>query len=322
MTVLEERKGSIVAFLAALQARAGAIEHRELEREQAAAPSPSDTEPEPEPATTPEVPVRASAPAAVPTRTRNPDSPPAYPILDVPHPPCACMAGTSDNRPHAAGGPPGPSRCTALRLRDGERCTWTCAPGQRFCRIWHCVGHSTVVMSHRTKEERLELLRKAAARGGGDNARRIRDVKNYVEKLEEMITIIEDHQRLFSCRCEYARILLALYYPCRLIHSCLRSPPLLSSAPAHVSIAPGTHEALLRDLGQRRTIAGLLLGKLSGRTDAGVAENQGQEETWAMEFLAEVKNKDAIERRKAVEDLLTVSDVLRPRARAYPCVKF
>ena len=322
MTVLEERKGSIVAFLAALQARAAAIEHRELEREQAAAPSPSDTEPEPEPATTPEVPVRASAPAAVPTRTRNPDSPPAYPILDVPHPPCACMAGTSDNRPHAAGGPPGPSRCTALRLRDGERCTWTCAPGQRFCRIWHCVGHSTVVMSHRTKEERLELLRKAAARGGGDNARRIRDVKNYVEKLEEMITIIEDHQRLFSCRCEYARILLALYYPCRLIHSCLRSPPLLSSAPAHVSIAPGTHEALLRDLGQRRTIAGLLLGKLSGRTDAGVAENQGQEETWAMEFLAEVKNKDAIERRKAVEDLLTVSDVLRPRARAYPCVKF
>ena len=97
---------------------------------------------------------------------------------------------------------------------------------------------------------------------------------------------------------------------------------MLSLAPAHVSIAPGTHEALLRDLGQRRTIAGLLLGKLSGRTDAGVAENQGQEETWATEFLAEVKNKDAIERRKAVEDLLTVSDVLRPRARAYPCVKF
>ena len=326
MTVLEERKGSIVAFLAALQARAGAIEHRELEREQAAAPSPSDTEPEPEPATTPEVPVRPSAPAAVPTRTRNPDEPPAYPILDVPHPPCACMAGTSDNRPHAtAGGTPSPGRCTALRLRDGERCTWTCAPGQRFCRIWHCVGHSTVVMSHRTKEERLELLRKAAARGEGDNARRFRDVKNYVEKLEEMMTIVEDHQRLFSCRCEYACVLLYYSYLglCRLIpYSCLRSPPLLSPAPAHASIAPGTHEALLRDLGQRRTIAGLLLGKLSGRMDAGVAENQGQEETWATEFLAEVKHKDAIERRKAVEDLLTVSDVLRPRARAYPCVKF
>ena len=324
MAVLEERKGSVVAFLAALQARAGDIERRELEREQAAAaPSPSDTEPEPEPAstTTPEVPVRASAPAAV--ATRNPDSPPAYPILDVPHPPCACMAGTSDNRPHAtAGGTPSPSRCTALRLRDGERCTWTCAPGQRFCRIWHCVGHSTVVMSHRTKEERLELLRKAAARGGGDNARRVRDVKNYVDKLEEMMTIVEDHQRLFSCRCEYARILLPVYYPCRLIpYSCLRSPPLLSPAPAHASIAPGTHEALLRDLGQRRTIAGLLLGKLSGRMDAGVAEKQGQEETWATEFLAEVKNKDAIERRKAVEDLLTVSNVLHPRA-YNPCVRF
>ncbi|KAM5543567.1 hypothetical protein V8D89_002818 [Ganoderma adspersum] len=266
LAVLVERKGSVVAFLAALRARAGDIEReltREREQEQAAAPS-EDPEPEPAPATaTPAAPVPTPAPAAAP----DPDEPPAYPILDVPHPPCACTAGTRDNRPHTAGGPP--SRCTALRLRDRERCTWTCAAGQRFCRIWHCVGHGTVVMSHQAKEEMLELLRKTVGRGEGDDARRVRDVKNYVEMLEEMITIVEDHQRLFSCR------------------------------------SPDTHAALLRDLTQRRTSAGLLLGRLSGRTDVAVAENQGQAETWATEFLAEVKNKDAIERRKTVEDLLT-----------------
>ena len=102
-----------------------------------------------------------------------------------------------------------------------------------------------------------------------------------------------------------------------------RSVSVLISPASAWLIAPENHAALVQDLKQRRTSAGLLLGKLSGRTDAArIAEEQGQAETWATEFLAEVKHKDAIERRKAVEDLLTVSDVLRPRARAYPCVKF
>ncbi len=64
---------------------------------------------------------------------------------------------------------------------------------------------------------------------------------------------------------------------------------------------------LVKELKRRRTSAGLLLGQLSGRTDARIAESRGQAETWATEFLAEVQRKDLIERRKEVEELLTVS---------------
>ncbi|KAM5541664.1 hypothetical protein V8D89_004645 [Ganoderma adspersum] len=236
LAVLEERKGCVEAFLAALQARADDIEH-----DQAVAAEPAAT-------------------------AADPDEPPAYPILEVPHPPCACRAGTSDNRPHAAGGPPG--RCTALRPRDGERCTWTCAAGQRFCLIWHCVGHSTAVISHQLEEEMLEDQRKRVALGKGGEACRVRDVKNYIRKLEEVVTIVEEHQRLFSCR------------------------------------TPDGHSALLTDFKMRRTAAVLLLGELSGRADAKTAEKQGQAEPWATEYLAEVKRKDATERREAAEDLL------------------
>ncbi|PIL23061.1 hypothetical protein GSI_14368 [Ganoderma sinense ZZ0214-1] len=298
--VLEERRGSVEAFLAALQARTDAIE-RELEfklkreKEQAraqefekeAAASPSEN-----PA--PELPVApvptAPNPAPTPAPAPNPSDsePPAYPILDVPHPPCACTADSSDTRPEPRG-PPG--RCTALRVRDGERCTWTCRSGQRFCVI-HCVAHGTVVVSHKVKEgmleaHRMRLVRRAreakrasgtgstgeaeaeGAAGDRDKVQRM-DVKVYIDQLEEMIGVVEEHQRLFSCR------------------------------------SPESHATVLHDLKQRRTSAALLLGRLSGRTDAArTAENQGQAETWAAEFLAEVKHKDALERRKAVEDIVT-----------------
>lgn len=70
--------------------------------------------------------------------------------------------------------------------------------------------------------------------------------------------------------------------------------------------------AILEDLKERRISAGLLLGELSGRKDARIAEIQGQAETWTTEFLAEIQRNDAIERRKEVEDLLTVSHLVRP----------
>ncbi|KAI1784180.1 hypothetical protein LXA43DRAFT_245218 [Ganoderma leucocontextum] len=244
--VLEERKRSVVAFLAALQERADMLE-RELEREQEVAAL-SSNDPEP-------------APVPVP----NVDEPPAYPILDIPHPPCACTADSSDSRPN----PPGPpGRCTALRLRDGQRCTWTSVSGQRFCRI-HCVAHGAVVISHKVKEGMLEAQRMKIVRGEGEKARRVEYVKTYLAQLEDMVGVVEDHQRLFSCR------------------------------------SPESHSALLKSLRKRRTGAGMLLGELSGRMDARIAENQGQAETWATEYLAEMKQKDAIERRKAAEDFLT-----------------
>ena len=70
--------------------------------------------------------------------------------------------------------------------------------------------------------------------------------------------------------------------------------------------------AILEDLKERRISAGLLLGELSGRKDARIAEIQGQAEMWTTEFLAEIQRHDAIERRKEVEDLLTVSHIVRP----------
>ena len=70
--------------------------------------------------------------------------------------------------------------------------------------------------------------------------------------------------------------------------------------------------AILEDLKERRISAGLLLGELSGRQDARIAESRGQAETWTTEFLAEIQRNDAIERRKEVEDLLTVSHLVRP----------
>nr|VWP01302.1 DNA polymerase gamma (EC (Mitochondrial DNA polymerase catalytic subunit) [Ganoderma boninense] len=334
--VLEERKASIERFLAALQARADAIERElelklEREREQkqeqereavaspsespapelsASAPSPvrvrvpspvaapelgrepeqQEQEQEGEVSTSPpenlapELPATAPAPVPSPAPVPAPDAeagePPAYPILEVPHPPYACTADSSDTRPEPRG-PPG--RCTALRVRDGERCTWTCRSGRRFCMI-HCVSHGAAVVPYKVTDGILEAERMRLARGeaeggraststgdpGDVKARRIEGVKDYVETLEVAIAIVEEHQRLFSCR------------------------------------SPESHAAVVQDLKQRWTSAGLLLGKLSGRTDAArIAEDQGQAETWATEFLAEVKHKDALESRKTVEDLVT-----------------
>ena len=65
--------------------------------------------------------------------------------------------------------------------------------------------------------------------------------------------------------------------------------------------------AILEDLKERRISAGLLLGELSGRKDTRISEEQGCAEAWTREFLAEIQQKDVIERRKEVEDLLTVS---------------
>ena len=203
LAVLEERKGCVTAFLAALQERADTLE-LELKRDQEITASRSKTPeaaPGPEPASVP-------APAVVPISAPNVDKPPVYPILGVPHPPCACTAKLSDNRPlphrHLRGW------CTAIKLRDGLRCTWSCVSGQRFCRI-HCVAHGTVVLPHKVKEGLLEAQRIRVARGEGDNACRVEDVKSYVNKLDEMVGIVEEHQRLFSCRCEFMVVILFLF---------------------------------------------------------------------------------------------------------------
>ena len=47
------------------------------------------------------------------------------------------------------------------------------------------------------------MLKNARMWVTGDNVHRIKDVKDYVKKLEDMIEAIEDHQRSFSCRSEY-----------------------------------------------------------------------------------------------------------------------
>ena len=193
MTVLEERMGSVVAFLAALQEREETL-GRGLKRDQEA-----DALPPKRPGSVP--------PVAVP----NVDEPPAYPILEVPHPPCACTASSSDDRPYVRSDLPG--WCTAIKLRDGLGCRWRRVSGQRFCRI-HCVAHGMDVFPHKMKEGALEELRMRVARGEGDKARRVADAKSYVEMLDEMRGIIEEHQRLFSCRREYGS--LSHFYMCSL----------------------------------------------------------------------------------------------------------
>ena len=289
LAVLEERKGCVTAFLAALQERADTLE-LELKRDQEITASRSKTPeaaPGPEPASVP-------APAVVPISAPNVDKPPVYPILGVPHPPCACTAKLSDNRPlphrHLRGW------CTAIKLRDGLQCAWSCMSDQKFCLI-HYMAHGTVVLPHKVKEGVLEAQRMRVARREGGTACRIADVKFYVEMLDKMREIVEEHQRLFSCRCEYGS----------LSRLCMYSPQ-----PRSARAAPDSYEAVLKDLKRRRTSAGLLLGELSGRTDGKIAESQGQAETWATEFLAEVKHKDENERRKTAEDLLTVSDPVHP----------
>ena len=132
--------------------------------------------------------------------------------------------------------------------------------------------------------------------GEGDMARQVADVKHYIGKLDEMEGIVKEHQRLFFCRCKSV---------CS-SRFCLYSPRSWS-----VRTAPGNYSAILEDLKKRRIGAGLLLGELSGRKDARIAEIQGQAETWTTEFLAEIQRHDAIERRKEVEDLLTVSHLVR-----------
>ncbi|KAM5541667.1 hypothetical protein V8D89_004648 [Ganoderma adspersum] len=262
LAVLEERKATVEASLMALQERAYALE-REPERQQGqeTAASPSEG---PEP-----IPVVPITPVAVPVADRNLNEPPAYHILNVPHPPCACTANTSDtsnSRPISRYNRTG--WCTAIKLRDGLQCMWLCVSGQRLCKI-HCVAHRTIVVPHRVKEGMLEAQRMRVARGEGDRARRVADVKHYIGKLDEMEGIVKEHQRLFFCR----------------------------SAESYL--------AILEDLKARRISAGLLLGELSGRKDARIAEEQGRAEAWTTEFLAEIQQKDVIERRQEVEDLLT-----------------
>ncbi len=58
------------------------------------------------------------------------------------------------------------------------------------------------MIPHKVKEGVLEAQRMRVARGEGDPARRVGDIKRYVDKLDEMTAIIEEHQRLFFCRCE------------------------------------------------------------------------------------------------------------------------
>ena len=186
--MLEERKATLDVFLAALQARADALEHKK-EQEEATEPLPN---PEPEAGPQPRLEL---APATAPDL----DEPPVYPILHVPHPPCACTSDSS-----ASSLIPRYSQndwCTAIQLRDSLQCMWFCIPGQRFCRI-HCIAHGTIVVPHRVKEGMLEAQRMRVARAEGDRARRIADVKYYIEKLDEMEDIVKEHQRLFFCRCE------------------------------------------------------------------------------------------------------------------------
>ena len=276
---LEERMGRVMVFVDKLRERADIFElKRNGDQDVTVLPSES-TEAAPE-----------SGPASAPAPTPNIDEPPAYPILDVPHPPCACTATSSNDRPRSHGG------CTAIKLRDGLQCAWSCMSDQKFCLI-HYMAHGTVVLPHKVKEGVLEAQRMRVARREGDTACRIADVKFYVEMLDEMREIVEEHQRLFSCRCEYGS----------LSRLCMYSPQ-----PRSARAAPDSYEAVLKDLKRRRTSAGLLLGELSGRTDGKIAESQGQAETWATEFLAEVKHKDENERRKTAEDLLTVSDPVHP----------
>ena len=288
--MLEERKATVEAFLTALQGRADAIERvLELKQENEVAASPSES-PEPKPM----VPI---TPVAAPVPTQNLNEPPAYHILDVPHPPCACTANTSNtghsrpiSRYNRTGG------CTAIKLRDGLQCMWSCVSGQRFCRI-HCVAHRTVVIPHRVQEGLLEAQRMRVARGEGDKARRVVDVKHYIGKLDEMEGIVKEHQRLFFCRCKSTCSSRFCHY---LPKSC------------SVRTAPGNYSAILEDLKKRRIGAGLLLGELSGRKDARIAEEQGYAEAWTTEFLAEIQQKDTVERRQEVEDLLTVRHPVQP----------
>ena len=48
----------------------------------------------------------------------------------------------------------------------------------------------------------LEAQLMRVARGEGDKEHRVADVKRYIGKLCEMEGIVEEHQRLFFCRCE------------------------------------------------------------------------------------------------------------------------
>ncbi|TBU23885.1 hypothetical protein BD311DRAFT_672945 [Dichomitus squalens] len=232
--VLQEKKGNMVAFLAGLEERARELEIAQLGRPHEDALS------------------QAS------------DAPPAYPILDAPHPPYACTKNNSDDRP---GPRNAPQQCTALRRRDGKPCTWKCVSGQRFCAI-HCVAHPVHVFPIRMQEGLLDVERSKVVQGQGEASRRMEEVKSYIGGLAYMETAIAEHQRVFLCG------------------------------------DTESHAALLRDLSIRRTRAAMLLGQLMGRQDARIAEEQGQTETWAAEFLAEVRQRDAAERGKVVEDLV------------------
>lgn len=78
--------------------------------------------------------------------------------------------------------------------------------GSAFLRV-HCTAHGIVVLSHKAKVGLLqEQQRKVVVWELGNKARQIRDIKCYVDRLEEMIAIIEEHQRVFSCSCEYGFI--------------------------------------------------------------------------------------------------------------------
>ena len=78
----------------------------------------------------------------------------------------------------------------------------------------HCVSHAGAVVPYKVTDGILEAERMRLARGvaegagapstgdpGDVKARRIEGVKDYVEALEVAIAVVEEHQRLFSCRC-------------------------------------------------------------------------------------------------------------------------
>ena len=67
----------------------------------------------------------------------------------------------------------------------------------------------------------------------------------------------------------------------------------------------------LQDLKERRISAGLILGELSRRNDTRISEEQGCAEAWTREFLAEIQQKDVIERRQEVGDLQTLSHLVQ-----------
>ena len=121
-------------------------------------------------------------------------------IIAMPHKPFSCPTGSADS-------PDLERQCPTIKLTS-QRCTLTPSAGQRLCML-HVVTHSSISVLLRTLWDAMEAARVEAAYidggGRGSSFNNADAVKHYINKVNDVVEALQQHQMTYSCRSECPR---------------------------------------------------------------------------------------------------------------------